>query len=70
MVPKSFQLSCLYSTCYTPKAVGPLYVVLGMWVTLIKSILEANTEYLGIKPLTVLTDARLPWRNTFKFEGY
>jgi hypothetical protein len=33
-----------------------------------KSILEANTEYLGIKPLTVLTDSRLPWRNTFKFE--
>ena len=40
MVPKSFQLSCLYSTCYTPKAVGPLYVVIGMWVTLIKSILD------------------------------
>ena len=33
-----------------------------------QSILEANTKYLGIKPLTVLTDARLPWRNTFKFE--
>ena len=41
MVPKSFQLSCLYSTCYTPKAVGPLYVVIGMWVTLIKSILDS-----------------------------
>jgi len=40
MVPKSFQLSCLYSTCYTPKAVGPLYVVIDMWVTLIKSILD------------------------------
>ena len=33
-----------------------------------RSILEANTEYLGIKPLTILTDSRLPWRNTFKFE--
>ena len=33
-----------------------------------KSILEANLEYLGIQPLTVLTDSRLPWRNTFKFE--
>ena len=33
-----------------------------------KSILEANLEYLGITPLTVLTDARLPWRNTFKIE--
>ena len=32
-----------------------------------KSILEANLEYLGIQPLTVLTDPRLPWRNTFKF---
>ena len=33
-----------------------------------KSILEANLEYLGIQPLVVLTDPRLPWRNTFKFE--
>jgi len=33
-----------------------------------KSILEANLEYLGIRPLTVLTDSRLPWRNTFKLE--
>ena len=33
-----------------------------------KSILEANLEYLGIQPLVVLTDSRLPWRNTFKFE--
>ena len=33
-----------------------------------KSILETNLEYLGIKPLTILTDSRLPWRNTFKFE--
>lgn len=33
-----------------------------------KSILETNLEYLGIEPLTVLTDSRLPWRNTFKFE--
>jgi hypothetical protein len=33
-----------------------------------KSILEANLEYLGIEPLTVLTDPRLPWRNTFKIE--
>lgn len=31
------------------------------------SILEANTEYLGLD-LVVLKDARLPWRNTFKFE--
>ena len=33
-----------------------------------KSILEANLQYLGIQPLVVLTDSRLPWRNTFKFE--
>jgi len=33
-----------------------------------KSILEANLEYLGVKPLIVLTDSRLPWRNTFKIE--
>ena len=33
-----------------------------------KSILEANLEYLGIQPLVVLTDPRLPWRNTFKIE--
>ena len=33
-----------------------------------KSILEVNLEYLGIQPLVVLTDPRLPWRNTFKFE--
>jgi len=33
-----------------------------------KSILEANLEYLGIQPLVVLTDSRLPWRNTFKLE--
>ena len=33
-----------------------------------KSILEANLEYLGIQPLVILTDPRLPWRNTFKFE--
>mgnify|MGYP003146020943 CR=1 FL=1 len=32
------------------------------------SILEANLNYLGIKPLTVLKDPRLPWRNTYKFE--
>ncbi len=31
------------------------------------SILERNMEYLGLD-LVVLTDARLPWRNTFKFE--
>ena len=31
------------------------------------SILESNCEYLGID-LEVLTDSRLPWRNTFKFE--
>ena len=31
-----------------------------------KSILEENLEYLGITPLTILTDSRLPWRNTFK----
>ena len=31
------------------------------------SILEFNLDYLGID-LVVLTDARLPWRNTFKFE--
>jgi hypothetical protein len=31
------------------------------------SILEVNTEYLGLD-LVVLTDDRLPWRNTFKFE--
>jgi len=31
------------------------------------SILEANTEYLGLD-LVVLKDDRLPWRNTFKFE--
>ena len=31
------------------------------------SILESNLNYLGID-LVVLTDARLPWRNTFKFE--
>lgn len=33
-----------------------------------KSILETNLEYLGIQPLVVLTDSRLPWRNTFKLE--
>lgn len=33
-----------------------------------KSILECNLEYLGIQGLTVLTDNRLPWRNTFKIE--
>jgi|TARA_B110000908_G_scaffold162604_1_gene208260 hypothetical protein len=33
-----------------------------------KSILEVNLEYLGIQPLVILTDSRLPWRNTFKFE--
>ena len=32
-----------------------------------KSILESNMEYLGLN-LVVLKDARLPWRNTFKFE--
>jgi len=32
------------------------------------SILESNLEYLGIKDFVVLTDERLPWRNTFKFE--
>ena len=31
------------------------------------SILESNLDYLGID-LVVLTDDRLPWRNTFKFE--
>ena len=31
------------------------------------SILEDNLKYLGID-LVVLTDDRLPWRNTFKFE--
>ena len=31
------------------------------------SILESNLDYLGID-LVVLKDARLPWRNTFKFE--
>jgi len=31
------------------------------------SILEKNMEYLGLD-LVVLRDARLPWRNTFKFE--
>lgn len=34
-----------------------------------KSILECSLEYLGINNLTVLTDNRLPWRNTFKIEG-
>lgn len=34
-----------------------------------KSILETNLEYLGIQPLVVLKDSRLPWRNTFKFEA-
>tara|TARA_B100000963_G_C22552592_1_gene637478 strand:+ start:355 stop:1095 length:741 start_codon:yes stop_codon:yes gene_type:complete len=33
-----------------------------------KSILESNLEHLGINGLVVLTDDRLPWRNTFKFE--
>ena len=33
-----------------------------------KSILECSLEYLGIEGLVVLTDDRLPWRNTFKFE--
>ena len=33
-----------------------------------KSILECNLEYLGINDLVVLTDNRLPWRNTFKIE--
>ena len=32
-----------------------------------QSILERNMEYLGLD-LVVLRDARLPWRNTFKFE--
>ena len=32
-----------------------------------QSILERNMEYLGMD-LVVLRDARLPWRNTFKFE--
>ncbi len=32
------------------------------------SILENNLDYLGIEDLVVLTDDRLPWRNTFKFE--
>ena len=31
------------------------------------SILESSLDYLGID-LVVLTDARLPWRCTFKFE--
>ena len=31
------------------------------------SILESNLDYLGLG-LVVLKDARLPWRNTFKFE--
>ena len=31
------------------------------------SILESNLDYLGLD-LVVLKDARLPWRNTFKFE--
>ena len=31
------------------------------------SILEENLKYLGLD-LVVLTDDRLPWRNTFKFE--
>mgnify|MGYP003138618004 CR=1 FL=1 len=33
-----------------------------------KSILECSLEYLGIEGLVILTDDRLPWRNTFKFE--
>lgn len=33
-----------------------------------KSILECNLEYLGIRDLVILTDDRLPWRNTFKIE--
>lgn len=33
-----------------------------------KSILECSLEYLGITELVVLTDERLPWRNTFKLE--
>jgi hypothetical protein len=33
-----------------------------------KSILECSLEYLGIDNLVVLTDNRLPWRNTFKIE--
>ena len=33
-----------------------------------KSILESSLEYLGINDLVLLTDDRLPWRNTFKFE--
>lgn len=32
------------------------------------SILESNLQHLGIEGLVVLTDTRLPWRNTFKFE--
>jgi len=32
------------------------------------SVLEKSLEYLGIDGLVVLTDDRLPWRNTFKFE--
>jgi hypothetical protein len=33
-----------------------------------KSILECSLEYLGIHDLVILTDDRLPWRNTFKIE--
>ena len=32
------------------------------------SVLEKSLEYLGIDGLVILTDDRLPWRNTFKFE--
>ena len=32
------------------------------------SLLESSLQFLGISSLEVLTDARLPWRNTFKFQ--
>jgi len=32
------------------------------------SFLESSLQFLGINSLEVLTDARLPWRNTFKFQ--
>ena len=32
------------------------------------SLLESSLNHLGISGIEVLTDPRLPWRNTFKFE--
>ena len=32
------------------------------------SLLESSLQFLGISSLEVLTDARLPWRNTYKFQ--